>query len=208
MDSSPLEAKVSTIVITPHLVRACSSKWHIRRSLLTNQLRWACLSFGLTSDRVISNFMRVDLEWDNTKHCYCYCYYYFYSSASNGCVKSCPRERTHVDMLPGRSKGLWGLLVLLTVRSSEGGCRGAGLCCPGRDLSCVTQDRRIDGGYGDCFCDQACLSTLDCCHDYNAACPGIYSFQRSLHGFLTWSVAFPRVMIVKQIHFIQYFIIR
>lgn len=76
-------------------------------------------------------------------------------------------------MSPGCSKGLWALLVFLVVRDSEGGCRSAGLCCPGRDMSCLTKDRRIDGGYGDCFCDQACLSTLDCCHDYDAACPAI-----------------------------------
>uniref|UniRef100_A0A8C7CWH4 Si:dkey-7k24.5 n=1 Tax=Oncorhynchus kisutch TaxID=8019 RepID=A0A8C7CWH4_ONCKI len=32
---------------------------------------------------------------------------------------------------------------------------------------------RADRSYGTCYCDQACTSTLDCCHDYELACPAV-----------------------------------
>ena len=54
-----------------------------------------------------------------------------------------------------------------------GGCQDFGLCCSGRDSSCVGKGWKPDRSYGTCYCDQACTSALDCCHDYQQACPGI-----------------------------------
>ncbi|XP_028853245.1 somatomedin-B and thrombospondin type-1 domain-containing protein [Denticeps clupeoides] len=66
-----------------------------------------------------------------------------------------PRRRLLLLLLP--------LLPLL--RPADGGCQEAGLCCSGRDAAC--------SAYGDCYCDQACVSTRDCCHDYHVACPAV-----------------------------------
>lgn len=66
------------------------------------------------------------------------------------------------------------LLALLALprRVAAGGCAAHGLCCPGRDPTCLSTGRRPDGAHGPCYCDQACTRTLDCCHDYADACPG------------------------------------
>uniref|UniRef100_A0A8C3AB05 Si:dkey-7k24.5 n=1 Tax=Cyclopterus lumpus TaxID=8103 RepID=A0A8C3AB05_CYCLU len=55
----------------------------------------------------------------------------------------------------------------------QSGCRETGLCCTGRDPSCISKGWRSDRFYGPCYCDQACVSTLDCCHDYETACPAL-----------------------------------
>uniref|UniRef100_A0A8C6UVV1 Si:dkey-7k24.5 n=1 Tax=Neogobius melanostomus TaxID=47308 RepID=A0A8C6UVV1_9GOBI len=52
-------------------------------------------------------------------------------------------------------------------------CREAGLCCNGRDPACVTKGWKLDRTFGTCFCDQACVSTQDCCDDYQTACPAV-----------------------------------
>ncbi|MBN3299861.1 SBSPO protein, partial [Amia calva] len=49
----------------------------------------------------------------------------------------------------------------------------SGLCCSGRDALCVSQGWRPDRSHGTCYCDQACTATLDCCHDYQQACPAV-----------------------------------
>ncbi|KAI3369398.1 hypothetical protein L3Q82_007632 [Scortum barcoo] len=54
----------------------------------------------------------------------------------------------------------------------QAGCRETGLCCTGRDPTCISTGWRSDRSYGTCYCDQACVSMLDCCHDYETACPG------------------------------------
>ncbi|KAK6319461.1 hypothetical protein J4Q44_G00106720 [Coregonus suidteri] len=64
------------------------------------------------------------------------------------------------------------LLVFLLV-PSEAGCQDTGFCCTGHDRSCVSKGWRADRSYGTCYCDQACTSTLDCCHDYELACPAV-----------------------------------
>ncbi|XP_071237172.1 somatomedin-B and thrombospondin type-1 domain-containing protein [Salvelinus alpinus] len=64
------------------------------------------------------------------------------------------------------------LLVLLVV-PNEAGCQDTGFCCTGHDRSCVSKGWRADRSYGTCYCDQACTSTLDCCHDYEFACPAV-----------------------------------
>ncbi len=61
---------------------------------------------------------------------------------------------------------------LFLVGPCHSGCRETGLCCTGRDPSCISTGWRSDRSYGTCYCDQACVSTLDCCHDYETACPG------------------------------------
>ncbi|XP_064858609.1 somatomedin-B and thrombospondin type-1 domain-containing protein-like isoform X2 [Oncorhynchus nerka] len=38
---------------------------------------------------------------------------------------------------------------------------------------CISKGWRADRSYGTCYCDQACTSTLDCCHDYELACPAV-----------------------------------
>lgn len=59
----------------------------------------------------------------------------------------------------------------------SGSCREAGLCCEGRDASCVVQKARVnsiveDLGDRACYCDSACLAVGDCCHDYSDHCRG------------------------------------
>lgn len=63
-------------------------------------------------------------------------------------------------------------LCLFLVGPCQCGCRETGLCCTGRDPSCISKGWRSDRSYGTCYCDQACVHTLDCCHDYETACPG------------------------------------
>lgn len=65
-------------------------------------------------------------------------------------------------------------VCLLLADLCEPGCRETGLCCPGRDPSCVSAGWRSDRSYGTCYCDQVCVSTLDCCHDYETACLGMF----------------------------------
>ncbi|XP_041837376.1 somatomedin-B and thrombospondin type-1 domain-containing protein [Melanotaenia boesemani] len=64
-------------------------------------------------------------------------------------------------------------VLFLFVGPCRSGCRDAGFCCPGRDLSCISKGWRSDRSYGICYCDQACVSTTDCCHDYETACPAV-----------------------------------
>jgi len=74
------------------------------------------------------------------------------------------------------------LLLCLFIASSSassfgsgGSCREAGLCCPGRDPSCVAQKFRSND-IGDeflersCYCDAACTTVGDCCSDYQDTC--------------------------------------
>ncbi|XP_050170073.1 somatomedin-B and thrombospondin type-1 domain-containing protein-like isoform X1 [Myiozetetes cayanensis] len=63
------------------------------------------------------------------------------------------------------------LLLLLLPPALPAGCAARGLCCPGRDPACLSTGRRPDGSSGPCYCDQACVLTLDCCHDYAETCP-------------------------------------
>ncbi|KAG8131739.1 hypothetical protein E2320_009642 [Naja naja] len=78
--------------------------------------------------------------------------------------------------MPGTC-GSWSLAAallfsaLLAVAGAEGGCAELGRCCSGRSLECASAGWRPDGSYGLCYCDQACLSTLDCCSDYRHFCP-------------------------------------
>ncbi|CAK6974235.1 somatomedin-B and thrombospondin type-1 domain-containing protein [Scomber scombrus] len=64
-------------------------------------------------------------------------------------------------------------VFLFLVSSCQSTCQEAGLCCIGRNPSCISKGWRYDRSYGTCYCDQACVSTLDCCHDYEAACPAV-----------------------------------
>ncbi|TRZ00520.1 hypothetical protein DNTS_017975 [Danionella cerebrum] len=63
--------------------------------------------------------------------------------------------------------------IALLVSQSEEGCLETGMCCFGQNQSCSTEDWRKDGSFGECYCDQACRKTLDCCHDYDLACPAV-----------------------------------
>ncbi|XP_076013011.1 somatomedin-B and thrombospondin type-1 domain-containing protein [Genypterus blacodes] len=65
------------------------------------------------------------------------------------------------------------VVSLLLVSPCEASCRDVGLCCTGRDLSCMSTGWRSDRSYGTCYCDQACVLTMDCCHDYNNFCPAV-----------------------------------
>ncbi|XP_041748254.1 somatomedin-B and thrombospondin type-1 domain-containing protein isoform X2 [Coregonus clupeaformis] len=65
-----------------------------------------------------------------------------------------------------------GLMVFL-VAPGDAGCEDVGFCCTGRDPSCISKGWRADRSYGTCYCDQACTFTLDCCHDYELACPAV-----------------------------------
>ncbi|KAM9859358.1 somatomedin-B and thrombospondin type-1 domain-containing protein [Aulostomus maculatus] len=63
--------------------------------------------------------------------------------------------------------------VSLLVVGCQSSCRDAGLCCSGRDSSCTSKGWRPDRTYGTCYCDQTCVSTMDCCQDYETACPAV-----------------------------------
>ncbi|KAM6979781.1 somatomedin-B and thrombospondin type-1 domain-containing protein [Aplochiton taeniatus] len=65
-----------------------------------------------------------------------------------------------------------GILIVL-VAPCESGCKETGRCCNGRNATCVSKGWRTDRSYGVCYCDQACVSSLDCCHDYELACPAV-----------------------------------
>uniref|UniRef100_A0A673GZ82 Si:dkey-7k24.5 n=1 Tax=Sinocyclocheilus rhinocerous TaxID=307959 RepID=A0A673GZ82_9TELE len=81
-----------------------------------------------------------------------------------------------------RSWMVFYLALLVTlVSQSEGGCQDTGLCCFGQNQSCITEDWRKDRSYGECYCDQACKTTLDCCHDYDLPCkPTLRTRQRQM----------------------------
>ncbi|KAK1901022.1 Somatomedin-B and thrombospondin type-1 domain containing protein [Dissostichus eleginoides] len=64
-------------------------------------------------------------------------------------------------------------VAFFLVDPCQSGCRETGQCCPGRDPSCSSKGWRSDRTFGTCYCDQACVSTLDCCHDYDSACPAL-----------------------------------
>ncbi|XP_034075037.1 somatomedin-B and thrombospondin type-1 domain-containing protein [Gymnodraco acuticeps] len=64
-------------------------------------------------------------------------------------------------------------VAFFLVGPCQSGCRETGQCCPGRDPSCSCKGWRSDRTFGTCYCDQACVSTLDCCHDYDSACPAL-----------------------------------
>lgn len=60
-----------------------------------------------------------------------------------------------------------------------GSCLKAGLCCPGRDSSCVVQEAPLNAIIEDlsdkpCYCDHACIKVGDCCHDFKEACEGMW----------------------------------
>uniref|UniRef100_A0A8C9YRR5 Si:dkey-7k24.5 n=1 Tax=Sander lucioperca TaxID=283035 RepID=A0A8C9YRR5_SANLU len=73
---------------------------------------------------------------------------------------------------------------LFLIGPCQSGCRETGLCCTGRDPSCISKGWRSDWSYGTCYCDQACVSTLDCCHDYETACPALSCV---VSGWTEWS---------------------
>lgn len=61
-----------------------------------------------------------------------------------------------------------------------GSCLKAGLCCPGRDSSCVVQEAPLNAIIEDlsdkpCYCDHACIKVGDCCHDFKEACEGMWN---------------------------------
>lgn len=66
-----------------------------------------------------------------------------------------------------------------------GSCLKAGLCCPGRDSSCVVQEAPLNAIIEDlsdkpCYCDHACIKVGDCCHDFKEACEGMWNtFENS-----------------------------
>uniref|UniRef100_A0A672QKW3 Si:dkey-7k24.5 n=1 Tax=Sinocyclocheilus grahami TaxID=75366 RepID=A0A672QKW3_SINGR len=59
---------------------------------------------------------------------------------------------------------LYIALLVTLVSQSEGGCQDTGV------LSCITEDWRKDHSYGECYCDQACKTTSDCCHTVAVSC--------------------------------------
>eukprot|EP00062_Callorhinchus_milii_P002749 gi/632939306/ref/XP_007909558.1/ PREDICTED: somatomedin-B and thrombospondin type-1 domain-containing protein-like [Callorhinchus milii] len=64
-----------------------------------------------------------------------------------------------------------GLGLVLNEASVEGGCLDLATCCKGRNNQCNTTGWRPDRYHGTCYCDEACRHTLDCCQDYEQACP-------------------------------------
>ncbi|XP_030634279.1 somatomedin-B and thrombospondin type-1 domain-containing protein [Chanos chanos] len=86
-------------------------------------------------------------------------------------------EAPFTAMSPYNCVRLWMFCVLACLGTllprTECGCQDAGFCCSGRNRSCVSTGWRTDRSYGTCYCDQTCLLTLDCCHDYDLACPAV-----------------------------------
>ena len=69
------------------------------------------------------------------------------------------------------------LLGRPVVVNGLGSCKEAGLCCSGRDASCVVQKTPQNAIIEDlrdtpCYCDHACLKLNDCCPDYRQTCGG------------------------------------
>ena len=70
--------------------------------------------------------------------------------------------------------------------SSRRSCRASGLCCPGRDSSCLIQSTKFNAIIQDphdrpCYCDHACITLGDCCYDYKQACGCKCSFLLTLN---------------------------
>lgn len=73
-----------------------------------------------------------------------------------------------------------------TVPLPSGSCRERGLCCSGRDRSCAVSLGGLggpasllgkliaaaDNSAKECYCDGACITLGDCCHDYKSTCGG------------------------------------
>ncbi|KAK8769600.1 hypothetical protein V5799_013936 [Amblyomma americanum] len=82
--------------------------------------------------------------------------------------------------------------------TADSSCRAAGLCCPGRDASCVVRKAMppsLEGGSNavvqaeerdeqSCYCDHACLQLGDCCDDFKESC-GVLDCRMSEWG--AWS---------------------
>ncbi|XP_075746775.1 somatomedin-B and thrombospondin type-1 domain-containing protein-like [Rhipicephalus microplus] len=91
--------------------------------------------------------------------------------------------------------GFWLLLLLLCGQAvqgaperrhrGDGSCRAAGMCCPGRDASCVVRKMMTHASIGvtsgpnalveerdeqSCYCDHACMQLGDCCDDFKESC--------------------------------------
>lgn len=62
--------------------------------------------------------------------------------------------------------------LFISVQGLKGQCQMAERCCQGRDSSCVVNGLQTNGQYVDepCYCDEGCLETGDCCHDYKQIC--------------------------------------
>lgn len=91
----------------------------------------------------------------------------------------------------------------------QAGCRETGQCCAGREPSCVSKGWRSDRSYGTCYCDQACVSTLDCCHDYETACPGGFcadckTYIKNHSSPLAYSI----MMTVKFVYFLFFILLK
>lgn len=68
-------------------------------------------------------------------------------------------------------------------------CRESGLCCPGRDSSCLIQGSKVNVILKDpydrpCYCDHACITLGDCCYDYKQTCAGNFSFLLTFYFIL------------------------
>ena len=86
---------------------------------------------------------------------------------------------------------LLALLFLGRPVDAMGSCKEAGLCCTGRDASCVVQKTPQNAIIEDlrdtpCYCDHACLKLNDCCPDYRQTCGGnrrfCFSFAAELRA--------------------------
>lgn len=81
---------------------------------------------------------------------------------------------------------------------SLGSCKEAGLCCTGRDASCVVQKTPQNAIIEDlrdtpCYCDHACLKLNDCCPDYRQTCGG------STTIYLSYCLIFSRFLLTCEI---------
>ncbi len=70
------------------------------------------------------------------------------------------------------------LILQINTISAAGSCGERRLCCQGRDSSCVVQKSTPinaiieDLNEKQCYCDGACITLGDCCHDYKKTCGG------------------------------------
>ncbi|XP_071945308.1 somatomedin-B and thrombospondin type-1 domain-containing protein-like [Antedon mediterranea] len=64
-----------------------------------------------------------------------------------------------------------GLFVKVDAFCSGANSDGSDLCCDGAVLNCTAEGYQIDStSYGICYCDSHCISTKDCCVDYDRTC--------------------------------------
>lgn len=108
------------------------------------------------------------------------------------------KKKTHQRTM-ALNTGIYAAVIFVVFSSAflfapaEGGCWEKQLCCPGKNVTCKADGRRMNDVHTGkhsrvCFCDEYCLGLKDCCSDYHDTCKRKYRrwylfsfFSQSLH---------------------------